>query len=463
MKLLPEGLIMRIHIVGICGTFMGGVALIARELGHIVSGSDLNIYPPMSDALKNAGIDLRLGYDPSTIDKDVDLVIVGNAIGRANPSVDYVLTHKIPYTSGSQWMHDYVLRHQHVLAVSGTHGKTTTTALLTWILETAGLNPGFLIGGVPKNFEGTSRLGAKKYFVIEADEYDTAFFDKRSKFLHYCPTTLIMNNIEFDHADIFADLEAIKKQFQYLLRVVPSNGSVIYPKSDINIPDVISRGCWGNKIVTGDENGWHAKLIKQDGSEFECYFGAEKRAMIKWSLVGNHNIQNALTAIAAANAINISMKDIEKAFATFENVKRRLEIRGCVNDITVYDDFAHHPTAIATTIDGLRKRVGNERIIAVAQLGSNSMKMGAHGDALGFSFTAADEIHILRPEDKSWDVEAVLKPVNNKAFLHNSVSDIVESVSKRTHKNDHVLVMSNKGFDGIHEKLLKGLAYTHHD
>ena len=445
---------MRIHIIGICGTFMGGVALIARELGHSVTGSDLNIYPPMSDALINAGIEIRLGFEPSTIDKDVDLVIIGNTIGRANPSVDYVLNNNINYISGAQWMGENVLRHQHVLAVSGTHGKTTTTALLTWILETAQLNPGYLIGGVPKNFEGSSRVGAGQYFVIEADEYDTVFYDKRSKFLHYRPNTLIINNIEYDHADIFPDLEAIKKQFQILLRTVPSNGAVIYPQADMTIPDVISRGCWGKQIITGDNNGWHAKLMKADGSEFECYFGAEKRGDIQWALVGNHNIQNALAAIAAADAIGVSMEAMIKAFASFGNVKRRLEVRGSVKDIMVYDDFAHHPTAIATTIDGLRKRVGNERIIAIAQLGSNSMKMGAHGDALGFSFMAADEIHILRPEDKSWDVEAVLKPVKDKSFIHDSVADIVEAVSKRAHQKDHVLVMSNKGFDGIHEKLL---------
>ncbi|MDP1574632.1 MAG: UDP-N-acetylmuramate:L-alanyl-gamma-D-glutamyl-meso-diaminopimelate ligase [Coxiellaceae bacterium] len=450
----------KIHIIGICGTFMGGVALIARELGHSVTGSDLNIYPPMSDALINAGVEIRLGFEPSTIDKDVDLVIIGNTIARTNPSVDYVLNNNINYISGAQWMGDHVLRHQHVLAVSGTHGKTTTTALLTWILETATLNPGFLIGGVPNNFEGTSRLGAGKYFVIEADEYDTVFYDKRSKFLHYRPNTLIVNNIEYDHADIFPDLEAIKKQFQILLRTVPTNGSVIYPKSDKNIPDVISRGCWAKQIVTGDDHGWHATLIKQDGSEFECHFGTEKRGEIRWSLVGNHNIQNALAAIAAADAIGISMEVITEAFATFGNVKRRLEVRGCVNDVTVYDDFAHHPTAIAATIDGLRKHVGNARIIAIAQLGSNSMKMGVHGDALGASLIAADEIHILQPEDKSWDLEAVLKPVKDKSFVHVSVPDIVASVSKRAHQKDHVLVMSNKGFDGIHEKLLQGIADT---
>lgn len=449
---------MKIHILGICGTFMGGVALIARELGHEVSGSDANVYPPMSDALAASGIAIHNGYDISAIDPKTDLVIIGNGLSRQNPCVDYVLNQGMNYTSGAEWMCDDALRHQHVFAVSGTHGKTTTTAILTWILETAGLNPGFLIGGVPKNFSQTARLGAGKYFVIEADEYDTAFFDKRSKFMHYRPRTLIMNNIEYDHADIFPDLEAIKKQFQYLLRTVPSNGAVIYPVSDHNIEDVLSRGCWSQKIPTGDENGWYAKLLASDGSAFECYFQGEKRATIRWSLVGNHNIHNALAAIAAADSIQVSMHDIEKAFATFGNVKRRLEIRGCVNEITVYDDFAHHPTAIETTIDGLRKKVGKERIVVIAQLGSNSMKVGAHGDALGASFHAADEIHILQPDDKSWDVKMVLKPMGSKAFVHETVMDIVKTVSKNAMKHDHILIMSNKGFDGIHEKLLKQLA-----
>ena len=448
---------MNIHIVGICGTFMGGVALIARELGHTVTGSDLNIYPPMSDTLINAGIEIRSGYEPDTIPKDAELIIIGNTIGRTNPSVDYILNHKLNYISGAQWMGEQVLRKQHVLAVSGTHGKTTTTALLTWILEAAGVQPGFLIGGVPKNFDCTSRLGAGKYFVIEADEYDTVFYDKRSKFLHYYPDTLIVNNIEYDHADIFPDMESIKKQFQYLLRTVPSNGAVIYPAIDAHIPDVIQRGCWGKQIITGDQKSWHAKLIKEDGSVFECYFSEKKCAEIEWALVGNHNIQNALAAIAAADSIGITMPVIKKAFASFKNVKRRLEVRGCVNDITVYDDFAHHPTAIATTIDGLRKRIGGERIIVVAQLGSNSMKMGAHGDALGASFEGADEIHILRPEDKSWQVEQTLVAVKNKVFVHESVPDIVTQIKTRVRAKDHVLVMSNKGFDGIHEKLLAEL------
>lgn len=437
---------------------MGGVALIARELGHHVIGSDLNMYPPMSDALKTSGISVYLGYEPSTIDPKTDCVIIGNGLSRHNPCVDYVLNQKINYTSGAQWMCDNVLRFSHVLAVSGTHGKTTTTALLAWILETAGLNPGFLIGGVPKNFQETARRGTGKYFVIEADEYDTAFFDKRSKFLHYRPQTLIINNIEYDHADIFPDIEAIKKQFQYLLRTVPSNGTVIFPQSDANIQDVLSRGCGSRKIIIGDHNHWHATLLKSDGSEFECYFQETKRASIQWSLLGNHNVSNALAAIAAADSIGITMRIIEKAFATFDNVKRRLEIRGRVNAITVYDDFAHHPTAIATTIDGLRKKVGRERIIVVAQLGSHSMRTGAHGDALAPAFCDADEVHVLRSEDKSWDVQTVLKLLGGKAFVHESVSDIVETVSKKALPHDHVLVMSNKGFDGIHEKLLGRLS-----
>lgn len=445
------------HILGICGTFMGGVALITRELGHKVSGSDTNVYPPMSDALAKSGITVHRGYDPAAIDPKTDVVIIGNGISRDNPCVDYVLTQKMYYTSGPEWMHDHVLRYQHVLAVSGTHGKTTTTALLSWILETANLNPGFLIGGVPKNFRDTARLGAKQYFVIEADEYDTAFFDKRSKFLHYRPSTLIVNNIEYDHADIFPDIEAIKKQFQYLLRTVPSNGSVIYSNQDNHIQDVLSRGCWSHQIAIGDEQGWSAKLIQDDGSAFDAYFQGKKRASITWVLLGNHNVSNALAAIAASDSIGIERQDIEKAFATFQNVKRRLEVRGCVNNITVYDDFAHHPTAIATTIDGLRKRVGRERIIVIAQLGSNSMKMGAHGDALGASFDGADEIHILRPEDKNWDVAKTLKILGNKVFLHETVSDIVNCVTKSAMRHNHILVMSNKGFDGIHEQLLKQL------
>lgn len=450
---------MKIHILGICGTFMGGVALLARALGHNVTGSDVNVYPPMSETLVASGIPIQFGYEPSVIDAQTELVIIGNTISRNNPCVDYVLNQGIKYTSGAAWIGDNILHHQHVLAVAGTHGKTTTTALLTWILETAGQNPGFLIGGVPKNFTQTARLGSGKYFVIEADEYDTAFCDKRSKFLHYRPRTLIMNNLEFDHADIFPDLEAIKKQFQFLLRTVPSNGIVIYPKSDIHIPDVISRGCWAQQVITGDDHSWHTKLLKADGSAFECYFFDEKRATITWSLVGDHNIHNALTAIAAAESIGVSMCNIEKAFATFQNVKRRLEVRGCVNAVTVYDDFAHHPTAIAATIDGLRKRVKHERIIVIAQLGSNSMRMGAYRDALAPSFNGADAVHVLRPEDKKWDVVFVLKPLGNKVFVHDTVDSIVSDVSQQVVAHDHILIMSNKGFEGIHDKLLKSIMH----
>ena len=434
---------------------MGGIALLARSLGHTVTGSDQHIYPPMSDALKVAGIHVYTGYYPENI--HADLVIIGNGVKRDNACVDFVMTQKIPFISGPQWIFENVLRDRHVLAVSGTHGKTTTTALLTWILETAGLNPGFLIGGVPKNFDSTARLGSGKYFVIEADEYDTIFYDKRAKFLHYHPTTLIVNNIEYDHADIFPDLEAIKKQFQYLLRCVPSNGNVIFPVTDHNIQDVISRGIWGKKITIGDKNNWHALLNKTDGSAFDCYFNNEKRATIRWSLIGEHNVMNALIAIAASDVMGISMKDIEKAFSTFENVKRRLEIRGQVNGVTVYDDFAHHPTAIATTIDGLRKKVGNERIIAIAQLGSNTMRAGAHKNTLGHAFSGADSVHILQPDDKSWNVTSALQSSGRDAVIYDSVSDIISAIIMQAKPGDHLLVMSNKGFDGIHDKLLQSL------
>ena len=360
--------------------------------------------------------------------------------------------------SGPQWVYENILKHQHVLAVSGTHGKTTTTSLLTWILETAGLKPGFLIGGMPCNFDVTSRIGAGQYFVIEADEYDTAFYDKRSKFLHYFPQTLIMNNLEFDHADIFSDLEAIKKQFQFLLRCVSDNGSVIFPFDDAALQDVISRGCWSKKIETGADQNWQAKLINQDGSQFELFHRNQKLANITWGLIGKHNIQNALAAIAAAHEVGVSIADIEKAFSTFKNVKRRLEIRATINNITIYDDFAHHPTAILTTIDGLRKKVGAERIIAIAQLGSNSMKLGAHIEHLAESFHNADQIHILKPEKASWDIAEVFKPLGNKVFLYNAVSDIIEHIPTEIKSNDHILIMSNQGFSGIHEKLIKAMS-----
>lgn len=447
---------MRIHILGICGTFMGGIALLARALGHHVTGMDVNIYPPMSDALCDAGITIQLGYDPTQLPEKIDLCIVGNGVKRDNACVDTILNHHIPFISGPQWIYENILRTRHVFAVSGTHGKTTTTALLTWILETANLAPGFLIGGVPNNFEYTSRLGSQ-YFVIEADEYDTAFWDKRSKFMHYHPTTLIINNIEFDHADIFANIEAIQQQFQYVLRCVPSNGAVIYPAHDTHVLDVIARGCWGKKIVTNDQNGWCAKLIKEDGSEFDCYFENKKFAHITWNLIGTHNVMNALAAIAAVYNIGIDAHTIEKAFATFKNVKRRLEVRGTVSGITVYDDFAHHPTAICTTIAGLRKRVGSARIIAIAEFGSNTMRAGFHQNAIATAFSDADLIFALRPKDDSWDLAMSLKPLGDRAFVCDSISAIIKDICEFTKPGDHLLVMSNKGFDGIHEKLLEAL------
>lgn len=449
---------MHIHILGVCGTFMGGVAMLAKEQGHHVSGSDQNIYPPMSDALKNAGIEIKFGYASENITPDTDLVIIGNVMSRENPCIEFILNKKINFISGPQWVYENILKSQHIFAVSGTHGKTTTTSLLAWILETAGLKPGFLIGGMPNNFNITSRVGAGKYFVIEADEYDTAFYDKRSKFLHYFPNTLIMNNLEFDHADIFSDLEAIQKQFQYLLRCVPENGVVIFPAECAALQDVVSRGCWSKKIAIGDDQTWKAILQKKDGSQFEILYCNQTVANIKWDLIGKHNIQNALAAIAAAYEAGVSSTHIEKAFLTFQGVKRRLEIRGKINDVTIYDDFAHHPTAIATTIDGLRQKIGPQRIIVIAQLGSNSMKLGAHVEHLADSFNQADQIHILKPEKANWDIAAALQSLDRKVFLYRSVDEMIENISIIAKKQDHVLIMSNQGFGGIHEKLLKKIA-----
>lgn len=448
---------MHIHILGICGTFMAGVAKLAKEQGHRVSGCDQHVYPPMSLALRAENIDIKLGYDANHLDSSIDLVIIGNALSRGNPCIESLLNKKIPFMSGPQWVYENVLKQRHVLAVSGTHGKTTTTALLAWILETAGLQSGFLIGGMPCNFSYSSRLGGGHYFVIEADEYDTAFYDKRSKFLHYFPQIVIMNNLEFDHADIFPDLEAIKKQFQFLLRCVPQQGTVIFPHDDAALQDVVSRGCWAKKIETGTDNHWQAKSIQKDSSQFEVWHCNQKLAHLSWDLIGKHNIQNALSAIAAAHEIGVSMTNIKKALSTFQGVKRRLEMRAKINGITIYDDFAHHPTAITTTIDGLRNKVGNERIMVVAQLGSNSMKLGAYDTQLSDAFQKADAVYVLRPEKINWNIESVLKPLGRKAFLCDSVEQITHMISKEVRATDHILMMSNQSFFGLHEKLIQQL------
>ena len=450
---------MRIHVLGVCGTFMGGIALLAQQSGHIVSGSDMNVYPPMSTQLAAQGIQLMNGYDPAHLAPDVDCVIVGNVISRGNPVMEYILEHNIPYTSGPQWLAENILRDRWVLAVAGTHGKTTTTSLLAWILEHAGLKPGFLVGGVPENFGVSARLGDSPFFVIEADEYDSAFFDKRPKFIHYHPKTAILNNLEFDHADIFADLEAIKQQFHYLVRTVPGNGLIVRAAEDVNLTAVLSKGCWTPVTTFGGEQGaWQARLQEADGSVFDVSCDQAPLGTANWSLLGQHNVNNALAAIAAAQHAGVPVERALAALPHFKNVKRRLEVKGQANGITVYDDFAHHPTAIATTLAGLRAKVGNAaRIIVVLEFGSYTMRTGVHKDHIAVALNTADMVVCKRPESLDWDLQTVLKQLSQPHALCDTVESVVEYLATQVHSGDHVVVMSNSGFGGIHEKLLQAI------
>ena len=449
---------MHLHILGICGTFMGGIALLARANGHKVTGSDQNVYPPMSTQLEEAGIELMQGYDPSHLQPAPDVVVVGNAMSRGNPAVEYMLDQGLPYTSGPQWLAEHILQDRWVLAVAGTHGKTSTASLLAWILEDAGLNPGFLIGGVPENFGVSARLGDSPFFVVEADEYDTAFFDKRSKFIHYHPRTLIMNNLEFDHADIFDDLEQIQKQFHFLVRTVPSSGLIITPLLDGNLHDVLDMGCWtGLEHFDVDTQAqWHAELLKPDGSQFNLIADSSVQGEVNWDLVGRHNVSNALAAIAAARHAGVPVNVAIDALKKFVNVKRRMELRGEVNGISVYDDFAHHPTAIKTTLQGLRDKVGNDqRIIAILEPRSNTMKMGFHARDLPDALADADIILIFATDDIQWDVPSIFSPLKDKAKVFTSTDDIINTVRELARQDDHILVMSNGGFENIHQLLLE--------
>ena len=447
---------MHIHILGICGTFMGGLALLARELGIRVSGSDANVYPPMSDQLAAAGIEVMEGYEPSHLQPAPDLVVMGNAMTRGNPAVEYVLNQGLPYVSGPQWLAEHVLRGRWVLAVSGTHGKTTTSSLLAWILDDAGMAPGFLIGGVPANFGETARLGDTPFFVIEADEYDTAFFDKRSKFVHYMPRTLVINNLEFDHADIFADLAAIQKQFHHLLRTVPSEGLLVSPPTEA-IEQVIAMGCWTpRQTIANDTADWQANLLQADGSEFSVTHQQES-ATVRWSLLGQHNVDNALAAIAAAHHVGVSLPHACEALSRFSGVKRRLELRGEVKGVRVYDDFAHHPTAITTTIAGLRARTTQRRVIAVLEPRSNTMKMGVHQQALAQSLMQADRVILLQDKTLNWSLNTVKDRLGEKVSVLDSVAAIVALLQEEAMTGDDILVMSNGGFGGIHQKILEAL------
>lgn len=449
---------MRIHILGICGTFMAGIAQLAKQSGHEVTGSDLNVYPPMSTQLMAQGIHVMNGYEPSNIDADVDCVIVGNVISRGNLAMEYVLEQNIPYTSGPQWLADNILRDRWVLAVSGTHGKTTTTSMLTWILESSGINPGFLIGGLPENFGFSARIGSHPFFVIEADEYDSAFFDKRSKFIHYHPKTLILNNLEFDHADIFPDLAAIKQQFHYLVRTVPGNGLIIRHAQDRNIQEVINKGCWTPTVTFSGEYGhWRARLLKPDGTRFEVFTGDARVGEVNWNLLGNHNVENALAALAAAEHAGVSLQLAIESLSSFKNVKRRLEVRGQVREITLYDDFAHHPTAIATTLSGLRAKVGSARIVAVLEFGSFTMRAGFHKDNIKSALEQADFVVCKKPDNSTWDLANVLQGFTQPTCLYDDVDALVKNIVHQLKPGDHVVIMSNSGFGGIHQKLMDEL------
>ncbi len=451
---------MHIHILGICGTFMGGLAQLARALGHRVTGSDQQVYPPMSTQLEAAGIQIQTGYDPAQLDPPPDLVVVGNALSRGNPAVEYLLDRGLGYTSGPQWLAEHLLGSRWVLAVAGTHGKTTTSAMLAWILEQAGLKPGFLIGGVPQNFGTSARLGEAPFFVVEADEYDTAFFDKRSKFVHYRPRTLVLNNLEFDHADIFEDLGMIQRQFHHLVRTVPGSGLILHPKDDAALQAVLDRGCWTPRETfgAGDGAGWGLEEESPEGSSFAVTWQGRVVGKVRWGLTGTHNLTNALAAIGAARHAGVPPAVATEALCTFEGVKRRMELRGEVGGVRVLDDFAHHPTAIATTLEGLRAQVGDRRIIALLEPRSNTMRLGVHRDTLAQSLALADLVFLYAPPDLGWDVSRVLAPLGERGRVRAAVGTIVEEVAQAARPGDQVLVMSNGGFENIHQRLLDRLA-----
>ncbi len=490
---------MHIHILGICGTFMGSLALLARALGHTVTGSDANVYPPMSTQLENAGVTIEEGYLVEHLQPTPDLVVVGNAMKRGMDVIEYMLDNGLRYTSGPQFLSEQVLQSRHVIAVAGTHGKTTTTTMLAWILHYAGIDAGFLIGGVPlvdttdkhlqQVFAHSSYLGADKsaddkagYFVIEADEYDSAFFDKRSKFVHYRPRTAILNNLEFDHADIFADLNAIQTQFHHMVRMIPSTGKIIMPAATISLEDTLAKGVWTpiwrtavidstladiseNARALKDSSDWQAELIQEDGSQFKVSFSANEdaSAVVNWSMSGIHNVNNALVAVAAAYDVGVSVETACAALSDFAGIKRRMELIGDVNDILVFDDFAHHPTAITTTLDGAKKKLADRRIWAIIEPRSNTMKMGIHQDSLAQSAALADYTLWYEPTGLEWGLKEVIEQakstndsIGNQQVL-SSIDAIIEHISGHAKAGDAIVVMSNGGFEGIHQRLLTAL------
>ncbi len=458
---------MHIHILGICGTFMGSLALLARDLGHTVTGSDTNIYPPMSTQLQDAGVEIWEGYKAEHLNPAPDLVVVGNACKRGMEAVEYMLDQHLPYTSGPQFLYEQVLKDRHVLAVAGTHGKTTTTTMLSWILQHAGIDTGFLIGGVPlvatederlqRAFAHSSHLG-EQYFVIEADEYDSAFFDKRSKFVHYRPTTAILNNLEYDHADIFANLDAIQTQFHHMIRMIPSSGQIIMPSDTDSLEQTLAKGVWTPVLRTAidADADWQATLMKADGSVFGVRFGDES-GEVHWGMSGLHNVNNGLVAIAAAHHIGVSVEAACAALSAFGGIKRRMELIGDVGDILVFDDFAHHPTAITTTLDGAKKRLADRRIWAIIEPRSNTMKLGSHRDSLAPSASLADQVIWYEPKGLTWGLVDAIGDAKNQLVL-DSIDGIISHIQTHAQAGDAIIIMSNGGFEGIHAKIVDALA-----
>ncbi|WOE30853.1 MULTISPECIES: UDP-N-acetylmuramate:L-alanyl-gamma-D-glutamyl-meso-diaminopimelate ligase [unclassified Acinetobacter] len=452
---------MHLHILGICGTFMGSLALLARDLGHKVTGSDQNVYPPMSTQLEQAGITLMQGYDRSHLQPHPDLVIVGNAMKRGIDAIEYMLNEGLAYVSGPQFLADHVLQGKHVLGVAGTHGKTTTTTMLAWVLDQAGLNPGFLIGGVPLGFSESARLGAGKYFCVEADEYDSAFFDKRSKFVHYHPKTAILNNLEFDHADIFDDLAAIQKQFHHLVRTIPSEGRIIAPITEKHIDEVLAMGCWTPVVRTSlnanEHSALYAEQLTADGRHFKVLQHGIVKGEVQWNMTGQHSVANALATIAAAEHVGVSIETACQALSNFAGVKRRMELLANIRGIEIYDDFAHHPTAIETTLEGARKRFGQRKLWAIIEPRSNTMRMGSHKDNLAHSARLADQVIWYQPEGLDWDLHPVIAAATNQAIICQSLDNIINTVVSQASEGDVIVIMSNGGFGGLHQKLIQAL------
>ncbi len=450
---------MHLHILGICGTFMGGLAALARAAGHRVTGSDANVYPPMSTQLEALGITLIEGYDPAQLDLNPDVVVVGNVMSRGKPVIERLLDSGLPYVSGPEWLAANVLRGRVVAAVAGTHGKTTTSSMLAWILQDAGRDPGFLIGGIPANFGASAQAGGGAPFVIEADEYDTAFFDKRAKFVHYRPRHLLLTNLEFDHADIYPDLASIQRQFHHLVRTVPASGRITWNAADAALKETLAMGAWTPLTGFAREAGaeWAVRLLTPDGSEFEVLHRAAPVGVVRWPMIGLHNVENGLAAIACAAGMGVLPAEAAAALARFAGVKRRLELRGEAGGIRVYDDFAHHPTAVAITIDGLRRQSGGGRIVAVLEPRSNTMRLGVHREELAAALAAADSVWLYQPAGLDWNLDGVAAALGAKARVLAEVPALVEALAADLRGGDRVLVMSNGGFGGLHERLLAAL------